>query len=110
MHNSSVSKNIMLDSSVIENVLAKEFSDDVFSLLSRECLFTSMVHQGGDVPRLVCIQGEINQDGDAPIYRHPVDKQPKMNDFSATVNKIRHICSSLVGHNLNRLDTVVSHW
>eukprot|EP00944_MAST-04C_sp_MAST-4C-sp1_P008968 g8968.t1 len=101
MRNSSVSKSVVLDSSIIENVLAKEFSEDVFSLLSRECLFTNMVHLGGNVPRLVCIQGEINQDGDAPIYRHPIDKQPKMHEFSRTVNKIRHICSSLVGHNLN---------
>ena len=95
------SKNIVLDSSLVENVLTKEFSDHVFHLLRRECLFTTMGHQGGNVPRLVCIQGEVNQYGDSPIYRHPIDKHPKMQGFTATVDKIRRICSTLVGHELN---------
>ena len=92
---------IPLDSELILNILPKELENNIFHQLKKECNWVEMRHRGGTVPRLVCIQGDINEDGDEPIYRHPVDAQPPLHQFSPTVQKIINIVSAIIGHKLN---------
>jgi hypothetical protein len=63
---------------------------------------------GGEVPRLVAVEGEVGEDGrysvsfrlracmntssflySFPIYRHPADESPPLSAFSPTVSLIR---------------------
>jgi hypothetical protein len=63
---------------------------------------------GGEVPRLVAVEGEVGEDGrfgtpfrlrtcvntslflySFPIYRHPADESPPLSAFSSTVSLIR---------------------
>lgn len=90
-----------LDSSLILNILPTNLEKDIFNVLKKECEWVEMHHRGGAVPRLVCIQGDINKDGDQPIYRHPVDEQPPLNQFTPTVQRIVNIVETKIGHTLN---------
>ncbi|OLP95163.1 hypothetical protein AK812_SmicGene22736 [Symbiodinium microadriaticum] len=47
-----------------------------------------MDYYGVPVPRLVCIQGQRCQDGSMPVYRHPVDEQPPIFEFTPTVQRV----------------------
>ena len=51
-----------------------------------EVPWQEMLFHGRPVPRLVCIQGERRgEDGAVPLYRHPVDEQPPVHDFSLNI-------------------------
>ena len=75
--------------------------DDTFTALEREIAWTSMLHRGGEVPRLVALQGERSADGAAPLYRHPADGQPPLVPWTPTVDAIRRRVEALVGHPLS---------
>ena len=60
-----------------------------------------MSHQGGDVPRLVSVQGEIGEDGSIPIYRHPADESPPLLPFTPAVSLIRSEVERRLGHKVN---------
>jgi len=62
-----------------------------------------MSHQGGDVPRLVCVQGEVAEDGSLPIYRHPADESPSLLPFSPYVSSIRDEVEKRLGHTVNHV-------
>ncbi|KAH9035835.1 hypothetical protein EDB84DRAFT_1484409 [Lactarius hengduanensis] len=47
-----------------------------------------MHHRGGEVPRLVAVEGEIDADGNYLIYRHPADESPALHPFSPAVSRI----------------------
>ncbi|XXX78905.1 isochorismatase family protein [Sorangium sp. So ce134] len=72
-----------------------------FAAVEREVAWTTMLHRGGEVPRLVAIQGERAPDGAAPLYRHPVDEQPELGAFTPAVDRIRREVERRVGHPLN---------
>ncbi|VUC21774.1 unnamed protein product [Clonostachys rosea] len=91
------------DTHVIENVLPKEFEDVVFDKLRQEVSWQRMSHQGGEVPRLVAVQGEVAEDGSIPIYRHPSDEAPPLLTFSPTVLAIKKATEKQVGHPLNHV-------
>ena len=62
-----------------------------------------MSHQGGDVPRLVCVQGEVAKDGSLPIYRHPADESPRLLPFTPHVSMIRDEVEKRLGHTVNHV-------
>jgi alkylated DNA repair dioxygenase AlkB len=62
-----------------------------------------MSHQGGEVPRLVAVQGELEKDGTLPVYRHPSDESPPLSNFSKTVLSIKAETEKHLGHPLNHV-------
>lgn len=91
------------DTHVIENLLPKELEDGVFDKLRQEVSWQRMSHQGGEVPRLVAVQGKVAEDGSIPIYRHPSDEAPPLLTFSPTVFAIKEATEKQVGHPLNHV-------
>ena len=67
-----------------------------------EVPWQEMLFHGRPVPRLVCIQGERRgEDGAVPLYRHPVDEQPPVHDFSPSVAQIVQEARQTFGHPFN---------
>lgn len=91
------------DTDVIENLLPPELESGVFDKLSNEVQWQRMSHQGGEVPRLVAVQGEVGADGSIPIYRHPSDESPPLRQFSPTVLQIKAETEKRLGHPLNHV-------
>ncbi|KAK0942933.1 hypothetical protein LTR29_005505 [Friedmanniomyces endolithicus] len=83
------------------NLLSPELSELVFSQLNSEVQWQRMHHQTGEVPRLVCCQGTIAEDGSMPVYRHPSDETLPLHPWSPTVEKVRKAAEQAVGHPLN---------
>lgn len=91
------------DTTVIYNLLDEQTADGVFEYLRDEVRWQRMSHQGGDVPRLVAVQGEHSKHGDIPIYRHPADESPPLLPFSPTVSLIRKQVEKKLGHAVNHV-------
>ncbi|EGX96108.1 isochorismatase family protein family [Cordyceps militaris CM01] len=91
------------DTDVIEDLLPPELEDGIFGVLSKEVQWQRMSHQGGEVPRLVAVQGEVGSDGSIPIYRHPSDESPPLLPFSQTVMAIKAVTERQLGHPLNHV-------
>jgi len=62
-----------------------------------------MHHRGGEVPRLVAVEGKVGVDGSFPIYRHPSDESPPLLPFSATVQLIRQHVENVLHQPLNHV-------
>ncbi|CAD0091070.1 unnamed protein product [Aureobasidium mustum] len=61
-----------------------------------------MYHAAGEVPRLVCCQGDIDDaDGAMPVYRHPSDQSLPLLRWTPVVTKIKEMAEERVGHKLN---------
>ncbi|PMD65984.1 uncharacterized protein K444DRAFT_518541 [Hyaloscypha bicolor E] len=91
------------DTSIIHNLLDDESEKGIFEKLRDEVRWQKMSHQGGDVPRLVVVQGEVEEDGSIPIYRHPADESPPLLPFSPTVSLIRAQVEKKLGHPVNHV-------
>lgn len=91
------------DTDIIENVLSEDLVKDAFEKLSDEVQWQRMLHQGGEVPRLVAVQGEVSEDGSMPVYRHPSDESPPLLPFSPTVRAIKAETEKHLGHPLNHV-------
>ena len=91
------------DSRIIHNLLSPPFRDDVFAKLKKEVHFQTMSHRGGEVPRLVAVQGQVSKDGSFPVYRHPADESPFLSAFSPTVQKIRDEVQKMLPHPVNHV-------
>lgn len=91
------------DTTIITNLLDDDVVRDIFERLRDEVRWQKMSHQGGDVPRLVAVQGEIGDDGSIPIYRHPADESPPLLPFSANVSLIRSRVEKQLGHSVNHV-------
>ena len=89
------------DTVVLTNLLPPDRAENIFNNLKTEVQWQRMSHQGGEVPRLVAVQGEIGADGSIPIYRHPADESPPLLAFSATVSLIRREVEKAAGHEIN---------
>ncbi|KZL86966.1 isochorismatase family protein family [Colletotrichum incanum] len=89
------------DTTVIHNILPAPLAEGIFEKVRDEVLWQRMSHQGGEVPRLVAVQGEVADDGSAPVYRHPSDESPPLLPFSPTVQKIKAEVEKQLGHPLN---------
>ncbi|KAL9025469.1 MAG: hypothetical protein Q9196_005716 [Gyalolechia fulgens] len=77
------------DSKIIHGFLASKLAGEAFQRLKTEVKWQTMSNRGGQVPRLVAVQGEIEKDGGIPIYRHPADESPPLLPFTPCVEKIR---------------------
>ncbi|PTB45898.1 hypothetical protein M441DRAFT_24028 [Trichoderma asperellum CBS 433.97] len=91
------------DTDVIRDALPKPLADEAFDKLEKEVLWQRMSHQGGEVPRLVAVQGEVDEDGTMPVYRHPADESPPLLPFSPTVRAIKAEIEKHLGHPLNHV-------
>ncbi|KAG6031178.1 hypothetical protein E4U41_007667 [Claviceps citrina] len=89
------------DTDIIENLLPHEVEKKAFEQLRSEVQWQRMLHQGGEVPRLVAVQGEVAQDGSMPVYRHPSDESPPLLPFSPMVLAIKAETEKHLGHPLN---------
>ncbi|KAK5719590.1 hypothetical protein LTR17_015304 [Elasticomyces elasticus] len=90
-------------SRILYDLLPIELADTVFAQLNLEIEWQHMHHQTGEVPRLVCCQGSIAEDGSMPIYRHPSDETLPLRPWSPTVEIIRQAAEAAVGHPLNHV-------
>lgn len=101
------------DSRIVHNLIDPEFchptnptkplANTIFQQLNSEVRWQKMLHQQGEVPRLVCCQGEFGDDGSKPIYRHPADQMLPLLHFSPKVQWIRRAAEKQVGHPLNHV-------
>jgi len=90
------------DSYAIENFIPEDVLTIDFEALKSELEFQPMVTKHGSlVPRLVAIQGTVNSDGSAPLYRHPISKQPDLISWTPTVKLIRDYVAGATGDDVN---------
>lgn len=90
------------DSYLIHNALPD--SDAYFSALQEEVKWTQIQHKGGRVPRDICVQGSIiikDNEKHEPIYRHPVDEEQSLDEWTPTALCIKEQVEKLVGQDLN---------
>ncbi|CAK5277751.1 unnamed protein product [Mycena citricolor] len=85
------------------NLLDAELAEVAFDRLRSEVAFQRMNHHGGEVPRLVAVEGAVASDGSFPIYRHPADESPPLHPFSPTVQLIRQYVEQAVKHPVNHV-------
>lgn len=88
-------------SRILYEMLPTELAETVFERLHREMDWQRMFHQTGEVPRLVCCQGDISEDGSMPVYRHPSDQTLPLYAWTPTVDAVRMAAQKAVGHPLN---------
>lgn len=91
------------DSRILHDVLISPLKTDAFQLLRGEVKWQVMHHRGGEVPRLVAVQGQIGEEGSIPIYRHPADESPPLLPFSSTVEQIRKEIERAIKQPLNHV-------
>ncbi|KAF5368092.1 hypothetical protein D9758_004419 [Tetrapyrgos nigripes] len=96
------------DTFLVPKILGEELSKVVFANVRDEVKWDVMHHRGGEVPRLVAVEGEVAADGSIPIYRHPSDESPPLSPFSPTVSLIRdHVHAALakigINHHVNHV-------
>ncbi|KAH8646660.1 hypothetical protein BX600DRAFT_390332 [Xylariales sp. PMI_506] len=89
------------DTRIHYDVLPSPLCDNIFEKIRDEVQWLRMSHQGGEVPRLVAVQGTVDQDGSIPVYRHPADESPPLLPWTPTVDGIREVVETRVGHQLN---------
>lgn len=89
------------DTTIIHPFLSDPVASGLFERLCSEVHFQKMMHQGGEVPRFVAVQGEILEDGTQPIYRHPSDETLLCVPFTPAVEAIRTQVEAKVGHKVN---------
>ena len=92
------------DSYLIKNILSSHIDiSSVFFILKSEVSFQTMSHKGGEVPRLISIQGHINNDDSYPVYRHPVDEFIQLTSFTPTVLLIKECLEQRFNQSLNHV-------
>ncbi|KAF9039290.1 hypothetical protein BJ165DRAFT_378721 [Panaeolus papilionaceus] len=91
------------DSYLVSDLLPSDIADDIFNRLKEEVKWQIMHHRGGEVPRLVAVEGEVGEDGSFPVYRHPADESPPLLPFSPTVSLIREHVQKIVQHPVNHV-------
>ena len=75
---------------------------NIFHALYHEVRWQKMYHAGGEVPRLVAIQGTVDsRNGSKPVYRHPSDQSPPLLPWTHSVDVVRKEAEKVVGHELN---------
>ena len=88
-------------SRIYYDLLPTELSNTIFHQLNSEIRWRRMHHQTGEVPRLVCCQGEIGDEGETPLYRHPSDQTLPVQVWTPAVEQVRTAAEEVVGHPLN---------
>ncbi|PBP20554.1 isochorismatase [Diplocarpon rosae] len=91
------------DTTIIKHLLRDDLAECMFRSIRDEVRWQKMSHQGGEVPRLVAVQGEVARDGCIPIYRHPADESPPLLPFSENVALIKKQVEEHLGHPVNHV-------
>lgn len=91
------------DATLTEHFLPSSLVEGLFEKLCEEVHFKKMLHQGGEVPRFVAVQGAVEEDGTQPVYRHPSDESPPLEPFTPAVQKIREHTEKAMGHPVNHV-------
>ena len=89
------------DARIIHDFLDPTVAEGIFESLKEAVDWQTMHHRGGNVPRLVAVQGEVGKDGSVPLYRHPADESPRLSPFSATVETVREEVEKLLRQPFN---------
>jgi len=77
------------DSFIITDFLSPELANDLFARVDKEIEWQSVHHRTGLIPRLMAIQGTI-EDDIIPVYRHPIDEdEPKLSKWTENANTIK---------------------
>jgi len=84
-------------------LLPPDLADVAFGRLKTEVQWQNMFHRGGEVPRLVAVEGEVAEDGSYPIYRHPSDESPPLSPFTPTISLIREHVQKVLNHPVNHV-------
>jgi alkylated DNA repair dioxygenase AlkB len=89
--------NAYLIKDVIANSQNSELLESLFEKLDTEVQWLpDITHQGGELPRKFALQCKVNENGDQPLYRHPMDQLPPTVDFTPTVELIRKTIESMI--------------
>lgn len=91
------------DTTLVEAFLPPNLIDGLFERLCEEVQFKKMMHQGGEVPRFIAVQGDMDEDGTQPVYRHPADESPPLLPFTPAVQKIRDHVEKALEHTVNHV-------
>lgn len=91
------------DTEVWYGVLPDDWEEEAFARVRDEVVWEQMRHRGGVVPRLVCLQGEIDASGCTPMYRHPADEQPSLRPWTPWIKRLTTHCEQLLGQRLNHV-------
>ncbi|KAI9699820.1 MAG: hypothetical protein M1836_002855 [Candelina mexicana] len=91
------------DSRIMQDLLPPPLAENVFERVKAEVHWHTMSHRGGEVPRLVAVEGEVDADGSVPIYRHPADESPPLRSFSPAVAAIRDEVQKVLKHPVNHV-------
>ncbi len=93
------------DTMVMYGVLpdALQQDDTLYEQVKQEVPWEHMEHRGGVVPRLVCLQGDVHEDGTTPMYRHPADEQPVLQPYTPWIERLRDHCQELISQPLNHI-------
>jgi alkylated DNA repair dioxygenase AlkB len=86
---------------LIQDILPTGDSDTIFDRLTRELHFKEMSSFGTPVPRLVCVQADVAQDGTRPIYRHPADASPETESWTPVMLSLVQRINERLGTRLN---------
>ena len=81
---------------------------NVYQRLLNEVEWAQMKSRGSPVPRLVALQGELGPEGEEPIYRHPADRQPPMQPWSPTVERLLVFIRERLGFSPNH--ALIQHY
>ncbi|KAI0701296.1 hypothetical protein BC835DRAFT_1404538 [Cytidiella melzeri] len=96
------------DTELVFNIIPQDLAATAFERLRKEVRWQVMRHRGGEVPRLVAQEGEVNHDGSFPIYRHPSDQSPPLLSFSPTVSLIREHVQKVLHQPVNHV--LIQHY
>ncbi|KAH7886483.1 hypothetical protein F5I97DRAFT_1867340 [Phlebopus sp. FC_14] len=116
------------DSELVLDILPHELAKVAFDNMRKEVAWNVMYHRGtpllapqvpyahtdvyyrpgGEVPRLVAVEGEVAADGSFPIYRHPADESPALRPFSPTVALIREHVQTILHQPVNHV--LIQHY
>jgi len=91
------------DSYLVTDLLPPDIADVAFERLKTEVQWQNMYHRGGEVPRLVAVEGEVAEDGSYPVYRHPSDESPPLSPFTPTIALIREHVQKILNHPVNHV-------
>ncbi|VAW68137.1 hypothetical protein MNBD_GAMMA10-2855 [hydrothermal vent metagenome] len=86
---------------LIENAINETTHGEYFYRLKNEVNWQHMLNRGNPVPRLVAVQGEIDHEGTAPLYRHPADEEPPLLAWTPSVDYLRKHAETLLSTRFN---------
>ncbi|KAM7205390.1 alpha-ketoglutarate-dependent dioxygenase alkB 2 [Naviculisporaceae sp. PSN 640] len=96
------------DTTIILSALSPDLASTAFDRLLTEVSWAGMSRMGGEVPRRIAVQGEVDEHGNMPVYRHPADESPPLLPFSPTVEAIKTEIERHLGHPLNHV--LIQHY